>query len=148
MTAYDITLMKNGETVQPENIVKIKIPCDNPDAKIYRNEADGNFTDMNAVYKDGYMIFYTDHFSIYILVETNEGITTLLGDVDGSGYVDMVDATILQRYVTLIAVPYDEDQLMCADVDGDGVLTVVDATFIQRYATKVQIPCAIGEPIT
>lgn len=68
-----------------------------------------------------------------------------LGDADGSGEVDEVDATIIQRYVTMIAVPYDEDQLMNADIDGDGDLTIADATFIQRYATGVKIPYAIGE---
>ena len=68
-----------------------------------------------------------------------------LGDADGSGEVDEVDATIIRRYVTMIAVPYEVDQLMNADIDGDGDLTIVDAAFIQRYATGVKIPYAIGE---
>lgn len=71
----------------------------------------------------------------------------LLGDADGSGEVDLVDATVIQRHTTMIAVPYDEAQLMCADIDGDGSLTIVDATFIQRYATKVQTPYKIGEAV-
>ena len=74
-------------------------------------------------------------------------VPRILGDADGSGEVDTVDATIIQRYTTMIAMPYDEEQLMAADVDGDGDLTVVDATFIQRYATKVQVPYPIGEPV-
>lgn len=71
----------------------------------------------------------------------------LLGDADGSGEVDTIDATIIQRYATKVAVPYDEDQLMNADIDGDGDLTIVDATFIQRFATKVKTPYPIGELI-
>ena len=70
-----------------------------------------------------------------------------LGDADGSGEVDTVDATIIQRYATMVAVPYPEDQLMNADVDSDGDLTIVDATFIQRYSTRVGVPFPIGEAI-
>ncbi|MBQ6499040.1 MAG: leucine-rich repeat protein, partial [Ruminococcus sp.] len=71
----------------------------------------------------------------------------LLGDADGNGEVDLVDATVIQRHTTMIAVPYDEAQLMCADIDDDGSLTIVDATFIQRYATKVQTPYKIGATV-
>lgn len=71
----------------------------------------------------------------------------ILGDADGNGDVDTADATIIQRAVTKIAVPYDEEQLMRGDVDGDENLTIVDATFIQRYSTKVNTPYPIGEPI-
>lgn len=71
----------------------------------------------------------------------------LLGDADGNGDVDTADATVIQRAVTKIAVPYDEEQLMRADIDGDENLTIVDATFIQRYSTKVNTPYPIGEPI-
>lgn len=72
----------------------------------------------------------------------------LLGDTDGNGDVDTADATVIQRAVTKIAVPYDEEQLMRGDVDGDGGLTIVDATLIQRFAVKVITPYPIGEPIS
>lgn len=68
-----------------------------------------------------------------------------LGDANGDGDVDSVDATIIQRVCTMIKVPYSEEQLMCGDVDGDGSLTIVDATFIQRYSTRVKTPYNIGE---
>ena len=70
-----------------------------------------------------------------------------LGDADGNGEVDVIDATVIQRYTTLINVPYDKAQLMCADIDGDGDLTIVDATFIQRYSTMIKTPYDIGEYI-
>ena len=72
----------------------------------------------------------------------------LLGDADGNGEVDAIDATLLQRHATMIDVPFDEKQLMNADIDGDGELTIVDATFIQRYATHIKTPYPVGEPIT
>jgi hypothetical protein len=70
-----------------------------------------------------------------------------LGDANGNGEVDMIDATVIQRAVTMVPVPYDEDQLMNADVDDDGDLTVMDAAFIQRHATMIKTPYPIGELI-
>lgn len=71
----------------------------------------------------------------------------ILGDADNSGWVDICDATIVERYITVFPVPYDIAQLMNADVDQDGELTVVDATFIQRYDDWIDVPYAIGETI-
>ena len=71
----------------------------------------------------------------------------LLGDANGDGEVDMVDATIVQRVATKISVPFSGEQLMHADIDADGALTSVDATFIQRHTTKLATPYKIGEPI-
>ena len=92
LTAYDISLTKDGETVQPENIVPVKIPCTNKNAKVYRFEVDGNLTDMNAKYKDGYMVFTTDHFSVYVLVEPKSAGVTVSGAI--TSYVDDADVTI------------------------------------------------------
>lgn len=75
-------------------------------------------------------------------------ITTFLGDADGDGIVEIVDATIIQRHLSNLTVPYSEETLMNADVDGDGELTVLDATFIQRYIAKIETHYPIGEPIT
>ena len=84
---------------------------------------------------------------VTVLISTvkNEASSYLLGDADGNGDVDTVDATIVQRVATMISVPYSEEQLMCADVDGDGVLTIVDATLIQRYIVHLTVPYPIGE---
>ena len=71
----------------------------------------------------------------------------LLGDADGSGEVDVIDATAVQRKIVGLNVPYTDDILMRGDIDGDGELTIVDATFIQRYSTHVKTNYPIGEPI-
>lgn len=70
--------------------------------------------------------------------------TATIGDADGSGEVDITDASVVQYKLIGAWVPYMEDQLMCADVDGDDSLTMVDATFIQRYSTYIEIPYIIG----
>ena len=71
----------------------------------------------------------------------------ILGDANGDGEADMVDATIVQRVATMIRVPFSEEQLMCADIDGDGELTIIDAAYIMRYATRISTGYNIGEPI-
>ena len=69
----------------------------------------------------------------------------LLGDADGSGEVDITDATFVQRYSTDIAVPYEMNILMQGDADRSGELEISDATFIQRYSTDIATPYPIGE---
>lgn len=68
---YNITLTVDGIEVQPENSVTVKIPVPETmkatDVKVFREETDGTYTDMNAVIEDGYVVFSTEHFSKYIL---------------------------------------------------------------------------------
>ena len=73
--------------------------------------------------------------------------TATIGDADGSGDVDITDASVVQHKLIGAWVPYMEEQLMCADIDGDDSLTMVDATFIQRYSTYIEIPYIIGTRI-
>ena len=71
---YNIQVTENSIAVQPVNNVKVMIPSDNPDASVFRQEADGTLTNMKAVYKDRYLVFYTDHFSVYIVAEVPESL--------------------------------------------------------------------------
>ena len=68
---FDISLENNGTEVQPNGNVTVKIPVpadmDTNGLSVYRAEDDGTYTNMNAVYEDGYMVFTTDHFSIYVM---------------------------------------------------------------------------------
>ena len=69
----------------------------------------------------------------------------ILGDADGNGDVDAVDATFIQRYCAEIAVSISYYTLMNGDVDQSGELEVTDATFIQRYLAEMTIPYAVGQ---
>ena len=69
----------------------------------------------------------------------------IYGDVDGSGEVDAVDATVIQRYVLGFELPHPLNFLMLGDIDDDGELTIVDATSIQRYATHIAVPYPLGK---
>ena len=84
---FDIALEKDGETVQPTETVQVSIPVpehmDSKRCKVYHIDDHGKAKDMNAHYKDGRMVFDTDHFSYYAIVETL-GVT-ISGVVSGNG---------------------------------------------------------------
>ncbi len=70
--AFDISLKnQDGVHVQPKGTVKVKLPGDfkTGDYKVYRVNADGTYTDMNAVLEGSHLVFYTDHFSLYVVVD-------------------------------------------------------------------------------
>ena len=52
-----------------------------------------------------------------------------MGDINGDGDVDIADATILQKYINMVAVSIKTE---VADVTGDGQINVRDVTTIQR----------------
>ena len=146
--AYDISLLKNGEPVQPEHVVSVKIPCDDPDAKVYRKEADGSLTDMNAVYQDGYLSFKTTHFSVYIVATGAEVDIAICGDADGDGEVTVNDATFIQRYLVGSDISIDPAVIeRNCDVDGDGKVNVIDVTLIQRKLAGLPVRYPIGEAL-
>ena len=60
----------------------------------------------------------------------------LLGDADGNGLVDYVDAMIVLQYHTGV-VGNDALDLNCCDVDGSGAVDYVDAMLILQYHTGV-----------
>lgn len=72
---YDITL-QNSENVavQPDGSVQVKFPVEETHGnyKVFRINDDGTYADMNATVVDGYIVFVTDHFSIYVIVDTSE----------------------------------------------------------------------------
>ncbi len=94
---FDISLTKDGTAVQPDGTAMVKIPTDNENAKVYRIEDNGTKTDMNAVYSDGYMVFTTEHFSLYALVVPKDTVV-IIGDVNNDGEVSVIDVTLIQKY--------------------------------------------------
>ena len=76
---YNITMYKDGQEVQPDSIVTVKIPLsgtfqslDIAKIKVYRINDDSTVTDMSATVIDGYAVFTTDHFSYYAVVYEGE----------------------------------------------------------------------------
>lgn len=69
----------------------------------------------------------------------------LIGDADGSGEVNICDATVIQRYLSAIKVLFPEEIIMHGDIDGNGNLEIFEATLIQRWLIEIPVPYSIGE---
>lgn len=92
LAAYDITLKKDGSTVQPGGEVAVRIPCEFNTARVYHVDEEGNYTDMDAAYTDGYLVFMTDHFSKYVITRAPLGNRLRLhGEIEGCGALDTVN---------------------------------------------------------
>ena len=67
----------------------------------------------------------------------------LIGDADGSGEVDIIDATVVQRKLAGMAFKggFCRD---AADADRDEDLSIVDATAIQRFDADMPVPFPIN----
>ncbi len=91
---YDISLVENGELVQPQGTAKVMIDIpkslqEGKNIAVYRADEDGNVVNMNGKTADGRITFETEHFSTYILAaddvpvelpKTEEGQTVVNGD--------------------------------------------------------------------
>ncbi len=68
----------------------------------------------------------------------------LIGDVDLSGHISVVDATLLQKYISELEV-ISSDQMIAAECDGDGRVSVKDATLIQKYIVELEDTGNVGK---
>ena len=107
--------------------MKILLPesMSDKDITVYRVEADGSRTDMNAKVRGGYAVFTTDHFSQYVV----EASSAVLGDINKGGKVEVTDALAILRMAVGLDTPID-----LADMDGKDGVTVADALMALRIA--------------
>ena len=74
---YDIKMTVNGKEIQPVGNVTIKIPLPSgfkaDDCYIYYvNTSNSRVEKIATTYVDGYLVFETDHFSYYAIVDIHE----------------------------------------------------------------------------
>ena len=134
LNVYDITLSKNGNKVQHEGMAEVSIPCKDENAKVYRVESDNTLTDMQAVYKDGYLKFYTEHFSDYVVASPGK---SALGDVNNDNEVNAKDRMMLTRYLAKWS-GYENIDMTAADVNNDGEVNAKDRMVLTRHLAKWQ----------
>lgn len=130
-SVFEINLQSEGEEIQPVDNVTVRIPTNNRFARVYRMEADGTLTDMNARYEDGYLVFTTDHFSYYALGQKDASLYEL-GDADMDEKITVRDATTVQKHLASLDVYQPDAVELLMDFDGVGGITVRDATAIQK----------------
>ena len=62
-------------------------------------------------------------------------VDRIIGDANGDGIVDILDATLIQKYAAE-KVTLTDAQKDVADVNDDGVVDILDATDIQKYSAE------------
>ena len=90
-----------------------------------------------------YFCSYYGYHNSYFVCEYDDPY--FLGDIDGSGEVDSLDALTIQRHCAGMATSTDENRFKYADVNGDDAVDIIDATLICRYLAKQETDYAIGE---
>ena len=73
-------------------------------------------------------------YCVYNSVE-DEPVKAFVGDIDGSGNIDVTDLTTLSLYL-LGDKDLSEDAQKAADVDSDGAVTLADLARLQQYLSK------------
>ena len=63
----------------------------------------------------------------------------LVGDVNCDDSVDILDVTLIERYL-IDNVVFVDNQKVVADYDRDGDISVIDATWIQRKILAMPMP--------
>ena len=135
---YDLSFYKDDQKVTVDGTAIVRIPVkegmDGNKCKVYYNN-NGSFTDMGAVYKDGSMEFKTDHFSQYVVTDS-ELPTFTLGDVNEDGKIDFLDAITVLRYDAEI-IQLTDNQMKAAEVNKDSKVDFLDAITILRYDAEI-----------
>lgn len=72
--------------------------------------------------------------------------TGILGDIDMNNEVEIIDTTLLQRYLSH-SITLSDEQLKLADADSSGLADILDVTALQRYLGNFKAPYGIGMPI-
>lgn len=131
---YNITLMdENNQNIVIDEECEIKIPISKEmnidNCKVYYLDENNQYTDMNAKYQDGYMVFKTTNFNKYII--TDSEFKTLLGDINNDGLIGYADAVLILQSDSKI-LELTELQKSVADVNRDGIISYSDAVQILR----------------
>lgn len=62
--------------------------------------------------------------------------TSVIGDVNGDGKVNIDDVTDIQKYIANM-IDFTDEQMELADVDKDGKILIDDVTLIQMYLAEI-----------
>lgn len=131
---YEISLTADGKDVnlnREKAIVKIPVPEEGNtlEYKVYRREADGSYTDMEAIPSSRSLVFFTDHFSEYTVTAEKLIPDTITGDVNGDNTVNDRDSILLDRY---LAEWGSEVIITASDLNDDGKVNDQDSIILAR----------------
>ena len=107
-----------------------------PEDEQPKYEGDVISTDPTFTYKPGVTVVEGDTEPLrYVCAafEPDQGSDKLIGDANGDGVVDVLDAATIQKYAAG-KTNLSADQLYVADVNNDNNVDVLDAAQIQKYS--------------
>ena len=140
---YNICFVKNEEEVKPNGKVTVKIPIpsgyDKNRCVVYRQESDGSWAILQATVEGNYLVFETDHFSLYAIAQANVGeqpedpnipvtnveIDTQKIEFNDIGETYQLIATVLPIDATNRTVVWTSSNPEIATVDTNGKVTAV-----------------------
>lgn len=102
----------------------------------FKDAYESNLIDIKNVWEIEHSL---DNFIFFLGVwcdDDSDNHTDIIGDVDGNGEINVIDATFLQKKLADNYV-FNENEISCADFNGDGELNIIDVTFIQKTATGI-----------
>jgi len=136
-TFYDCSSLSS--VVLPENLKTIEKFAFGNCTSLERLDIPQSVTDINptafyndtnlvlGVYKDSYALQYAEENEIDHIVLDGDKI----GDVNGDGVVDILDATEIQKYAAE-STNFTPEQFEIGDINKDGYCDVIDALLVQK----------------
>jgi len=133
---YEISLQVDGEDYQPDKPVTVylrKPYSFSENMKLYRQNEDGEWEEIQYMLENGMLVFQIDHFCLFAIINQNKS-----GDVNFDGDVNETDYDILIKYLSgrskyeIVIVP----DTAAADLNDDGRVTRADAMILARYLAK------------
>ena len=70
------------------------------------------------------------------VVGSSSPVETIKGDVNHDGIINVVDATLVQKYIVRLA-DFDDETFKIADANNDGRIDITDATIIQKVIVNL-----------
>ncbi len=143
LALYDFTTEKDFVTVTFDIIGKGETTVD-LDVEIlgvaYIDSNDNVITAYPVDYSKFFDVTSTPGFENMKLsgrITLNEPTETILyGDVNNDGFINVTDATLVQKYAADL-IKLSDDELKRADVNFDGVVNVHDSTLIRKFAANI-----------
>ena len=155
---YDISTIKNGEKVQPDGkvTVRIPVPAEFETTNIlvfYIDSTNGTATNIPAKVVNGYVEFETDHFSYYAIVEKLGKVKSISVNDISMDYKSSATVTpsISVDSGVKYTVVYSSSNADVVSVDSNGRLTTngtgsatITVTVTDEYGNTVSDTCEVN----
>ena len=133
---YEISLVKNGVEVKPQGAVRVFLPVPstiNADgARFRRVDEKRDIIDLYSGFYNGGFEVGCEALGEFRITDKN---VEYVGDIDGSGRVDITDAMLVLYHVAK-KESISGDRLPYAEVTGDTEVDLTDAMVILYYVAK------------